>query len=298
MNARSFPDEVRWALGRLEARDIRAWGLTSAKRVPGLSWRRVKSLGKTVKAVTVFALSETGQAIGAACRGKLLNHLGRRTVDAVETVGGAAVTVCEKGWEWTNVLINHPQRFAEDALPVALGFAIGSGGLDGDGGIPDLDIAALGIGGHRSIFFHSVIAGMVVEMLLLSLVDFTRIVCEKLPEEERSPVWDTILDHADNICFKAGIGTSLGIAYHLGVDGLVQPAPYHDFPIPMSMPEHQAVFVANAAAEAHDAARRQRKLSRDEIEAFLERMRKSGNSRRYEVLARLKARRMAGDGAV
>jgi hypothetical protein len=135
-------------------------------------------------------------------------------------------------------------------------------------------------------------------MLLLSLVDFTRIVCEKLPEEERSPVWDTILDHADNICFKAGIGTSLGIAYHLGVDGLVQPAPYHDFPISMSMAKHQAVFVANAVAETSDATQRQGRLSKDEIEALLEWMKKSGNSRHYEVIARLRARRMAGDSHV
>jgi hypothetical protein len=287
MSVRSFPDEVKWALGQLEARDIGAWGLVSARRVPGLTWRRVKSLGKTVKAVASFALNETSQAIDAARNREFLSHLGNRGQRVKETAGNAAAT----GLEWASLLKSDPKKFAADALPVALGFAVGSGGLDGDGGIPDLDIAALGIGGHRSVFSHSIIAGAVVEMFLLSLVDFTRIVCEKLPEEERSPVWGKILENAENICFKAGIGTSLGIAYHLGVDGLVQPAPYHDFPVHMSMPEHQAVFVTNAIMEASDAVQREGRLSRDEIEALLERV--DRNSKHWEVLSRLKAKRLA-----
>lgn len=50
-------------------------------------------------------------------------------------------------------------------LAAFLGFYAGSGGVDGDGGIPDLDLLA-GIDAHRSILTHSILAGVVAEGLL------------------------------------------------------------------------------------------------------------------------------------
>jgi hypothetical protein len=296
MYARSFPDEVKWALGRLDAKDIGTWGMALVGRVPGLIGRRITGLWKTLKSVGDFAINESCSAIKAAKDKKFLDHLRQRGQKSWEAASGAAAT----SWKLAKLARSNPKQFASDALPVALGFAIGSGGLDGNGGAPDLDIAALGIGGHRSILFHSIIAGVVIELLLLSLVDFAKIVCEKLPENERSPVWGKILENAESLCLKAGIGASLGIAYHLGVDGLVQPAPYHGLPFSMPMEAHQAIFVTNAIAEASDAAKRQGRLTMDVIETLMKqvelldrgREQQERQARHREILAKLKVRRL------
>lgn len=44
------------------------------------------------------------------------------------------------------------------------------------------------------------------------------------------------------------------MAYHLLVDGLLQPGTYHDLPVSMPMEGHEALFVLNAKAEALDVA--------------------------------------------
>jgi hypothetical protein len=70
--------------------------------------------------------------------------------------------------------------------------------------------------------------------------------------ELHDPLWDSIDSQAANITLAASRGASIGMAYHLLVDGLVQPAPYHDMPVSLPIEAHQTVFVVNAAGEAAD----------------------------------------------
>ena len=57
-----------------------------------------------------------------------------------------------------------------------------SGGPDGDGGAPDLDLM-FGIGAHRSVFSHSILMGASLETGLLALLRLTQLVHAKLPEK-------------------------------------------------------------------------------------------------------------------
>ncbi|WP_298574463.1 hypothetical protein [uncultured Luteimonas sp.] len=148
-------------------------------------------------------------------------------------------------------LQNDPKKFAPDLLIVGLSFYLAGGGFDGDGGIPDSDITFLGIGAHRSIFTHSILAGAVVETTLYSLVDFVVIAHRHLPDGH-DPRWTLIHERFEEAAVSGAKGTSLGLAYHLGVDSVIQPGAYHDLPFEMPMIGHQALLGANAIAELAD----------------------------------------------
>ena len=132
-------------------------------------------------------------------------------------------------------------------LGAFLGFYAGSGGIDGNGGIPDLDLLA-GIGAHRSILTHSILAGIVAEGALLSIADLATQVHERLPFDH-DPLWDTLAEGASPLVESLAAGTSAGIAYHLLVDAFIQPAPYKDLPFSMQIEGHQAAMAANGMAE-------------------------------------------------
>ena len=112
-----------------------------------------------------------------------------------------------------------------------------------------------GIGAHRSILSHSILMGAALEAGLLSLLGLVQLVHGKLPALH-DPLWDSIHRQATSITLAASRGASIGMAYHLLVDGLVQPAPYHDLPVSLPMAAHQTVFVVNAAGEAADVRRK------------------------------------------
>lgn len=152
-------------------------------------------------------------------------------------------------------LSTSPKEAAPGLVVSALAFLATSGGMDGDGGVPDLDLIA-GIGAHRSIFTHSVISGAVIETLLASTAQLIGLVHENLPVKH-DPIWDAIAKHKDEYLAKASAGASLGIAYHLFIDSVVEPAPYHGFPGEHSMGTHQTVMGINSAAEGIDATKKE-----------------------------------------
>lgn len=88
----------------------------------------------------------------------------------------------------TTALRDDPQTQAPRILSAFLGFYAGSGGVDGDGDIRDLDLLA-GIDAHRSIFTHSLLAGVVGAGLLIAMFDLASVVHVRLPRQ-RDPLWD------------------------------------------------------------------------------------------------------------
>lgn len=142
-----------------------------------------------------------------------------------------------------------PKQTVVEALCLVGGFQLASGGLDGNGGIPDLDLQ-LGIEQHRSIFFHSVLAGVAVEMVVVTAAQWLTVLHSRLPENHASG-WNDVLEYSQRILKATGRGASLGLAYHLAVDGLAQPAAYKDLPISdMPIEAHQVIFTTNALVEA------------------------------------------------
>jgi hypothetical protein len=249
-------DELKLALSRTTADDLKAWSSESVSRVPTIAKRRIKNFGALVSGIGKAVGEEVGGGVNAWKKGEFATHIGQRTAAGIDTT----LDFGKRTWRTlelvSKAVLDDPKKNAPGVLALALGFIAGSGGVDGNGGIPDTDIAMFGIGDHRSLFTHSIIAGIVVETSILALADLAGVVCDQLPAGQRSEFWEQISTTKDQIATQLSAGASAGIAYHLAVDATLQPAAYKDLPFSMPMEAHQMLFALNAAVEGLDAAER------------------------------------------
>jgi hypothetical protein len=255
--AKRLQAELAFALGRMERHDLAGWGGRSGRRLLVLTGRRVGGLARLA---ALLARSGGGELIGlvtAGRRRRFIAHLGDRTAAAIDGTlavgreGGRLLVAVAKG------LVTDPKRTAPAVIGAVLGFSAGSGGLDGNGGIPDLDLLA-GIGTHRSPLTHTLIAGIVVEGLLLALADLAAEVHGRLPHDH-DPLWDGLARIGRPLTQNLAIGTGAGLAYHLLVDAFMQPGALHGLPDDMPMEAHQGVMAASGLAEGAEAARKARR---------------------------------------
>jgi uncharacterized protein YifE (UPF0438 family) len=222
--------------------------------------RRGVNVFKLVWRLGTAAVEESANAAEAHKYGRLGDHAKARADAAVNTMSALVSKT------YTSVAALHKWVAADpgEAIPElvvgTLAFLAAGGGLDGDGGIPDLDLLA-GIGAHRSIFTHSVIAGAVVETSIYALVRIVDRIHKYLPPAH-DPIWDHAIQRKDRIAAAITKGASAGIAYHLFVDGAVQPAPYHGLPVPMPIQAHEAILEINAGAEALDVGQKSKTFAR------------------------------------
>ena len=254
MRAGRCHNELRFALGRMESCVLKGWGKRSALRLLMLASQRVGGLARLGTLLVRAGGGELSGLLEALRQRRVMPHLGDRTAAAVDGTlsvgreGVSMLTGIARG------LLNDPKKNAPAVLGAVLGFSAGSGGLDANGGIPDLDLLA-GIGAHRSPVTHTIIAGIVAEGLLLAIADLAAEVHGRLPQDH-DPLWDTLASIGRPLTDSLAIGTSAGLAWHLLADAFVQPGTYHDLPTDMPMEAHQAMFAANGTAEGIHAARR------------------------------------------
>jgi len=181
-------------------------------------------------------------------KGAYLRDLKSRTTGLFHRSGGAVTRTI-------SALKSNPREKAIELSTFLIAFYLGSGGLDGDGGVPDLDLD-LGIANHRSIFTHSIIAGIGVELASVAFIDLVAVLHGRLPEDH-DPLWDELLVGGDRVARIISNGASLGIAYHLGIDATIDGGgAYKDLPFAVPQEWHQAIAAGNATAEAIDAAAR------------------------------------------
>lgn len=246
--------ELKIALGRTPSSELSAWGKRSAKRFVTVSAKRVTGFGSLLAKITTLSADELVRLISAFNGGTL----GEYANDRVDRAQQFAAGISERGQSTLTLIAktieSRPSDAASHLLGAVIGFYCGSGG-DGDGGIPDLDLLG-GIGAHRSIFTHSIIAGAFVETAVMSLVDLTQVVHARLPAEH-SEFWDTLLRHTEIGSSTFVSGASIGIATHLGVDTLLDGfTPYKDLPIALPQFAHELLMGLNAGIEGVHGARR------------------------------------------
>ena len=260
-------DELQFALQQTDAEELKDWGKAAALRFPAIGKRRLKNLGKLARNIADFSRRELSDATSALQREQFGTHVGNRIAAGIDTT----IDIGHRTYRVTSAIVmalkSDPRHNAPGVLALALGFLVGSGGVDGNGGVPDTDIAMFGIGDHRSIFTHSILAGIVIEGSILSLADLADVVCDKIPSDNRSRFWDTLVDTKDKIANQLAIGASAGIAYHLAVDATIQPAAYKDLPFSMPIEAHQMLFAVNTVAEGYDATERNDTLGKRTVAA-------------------------------
>lgn len=243
--------ELVYAWDRSDSALLTQWSLGAAQTFGTALKRRATNLMGLVAAAGKGSWKEAGDAVAAYRDDRLQAHVGSRGKAAYDTgvdfVEGVKVT----GMQTVTLLRTQPREALPQLVTLVATSLLVSGGPDGDGGAPDLDLM-FGIGAHRSLFSHSVLMGATLETAFLSLVKLVQLVHAKLPEPHDS-MWDTFCSQADSIGRAASTGASLGMSYHLLVDGLLQPAAYHGLGVPLPMEAHQAIIVTNGVAEGIDA---------------------------------------------
>lgn len=252
--ARRFYDELQFALSCLDGNSLKAWGVRSSERVLALTGRRVGGLATLITRLAVTGGSEVNDLLAAFRQQRTLEHIGNRAaavIDGTIGLGHEGVSLVAR---LAGLLRRDPKKTVPVLLAGLLGFEAGSGGLDGNGGIPDLDLM-MGIGAHRSALTHTLIIGIVAEGMVLALADLAAEVHCKLPLNH-DPLWDGLARIGRPLTQSLAIGTSAGLAYHLLVDALIQPAALHGLPIDLPMEGHQVILAASGIAEANDALHR------------------------------------------
>lgn len=248
--------ELAFAWSIMPESQRRSWASRSAELFGRALLRRGSNLVGLVSKLVGSALEETFGFVHAHKRGEIKAHAAHRFDDAKLGAAEAWEATCAAVARMKAAYDQDPATTAQQLLVGALAALVISGGPDADGGGPDLDLL-MGIDAHRSIFTHSVLTGAVLETALLSLGALATQVHAFLPED-RDPLWDGLHRQTVTFLHAANVGTSVGLAYHLTVDGLIEPAAYKDLPLAMPMEMHESLFVANAAAEAIDVARKDR----------------------------------------
>jgi GTPase SAR1 family protein len=247
-------DELRFAVGRTPPSELACWGKRSARRFVSVGVKRVTGFGSLLVKITTLSADELVRAISAWNT----NNLGAYAQGRVEKVEKLATLLAERGRSAFELaaenIESRPSEAATHLLAAVVGFYSGSGG-DGDGGVPDLDLLA-GIGAHRSIFTHSIIAGTFIETAVMSLVDLIQVVHARLPERH-SEFWDVMSRHVEIGGSTFVSSASIGIATHLGIDTLVDGfTPYKDLPIELPQFAHELLMGLNAGAEGVHGVRR------------------------------------------
>lgn len=252
---RQLSDELQTAVSKTGTDDLAAWAKLTAELFGSSAVRRVSRLADTLSSLGKGAFQEVVDAVDAFTRGRAKDHfvaMADRAMVAGTDLKDSAVATYNR---MATAITKNPSAGAQSILGAALGFLAGSGGIDADGGAPDLDIPLLGIGEHRSLFTHSILIGVTIETAVMSLIDLNRRVHSKLPPKH-DVFWDNLLANSEQIGIAFSSGASSGVAYHLFVDATLQPGAFHGLPFAMPMEAHQALLMTNSIAEGLDAVKR------------------------------------------
>ena len=151
---------------------------------------------------------------------------------------------------WKSMSGQEIKKTAFDFLIIISSTLIFGGGLDMEGGFPDLDIKA-GIGNHRNLFSHTILLGLTLE-LGLRFMGNVLVALDERGIEPKSIFLRSVLDFAKNTNDKIIQGMWTGLFFHYLKDANVFSArtkPYvgvHG----LSMGTHKTIFASNAILSA------------------------------------------------
>jgi hypothetical protein len=236
--------ELWLALGQTDSSEMARLASHLPSDFVGALGRRARNLAILASEISGWTCDEIRGIAGAATKGTLVDHLKNRGGTAAESASRAYEQVCS----CSRSVIESPREQLPRMFVIMSTALLASGGPDGDGGIPDLDIPLLGIGAHRSPLTHSFLTGAALEALAIALIRTIAVVHKNLPDKRHS-AWDRMTPKLIRGIEHARGGATLGLAYHFLVDGVLQPGPYHGLPIEMPLEVHQAIFVGSGLGE-------------------------------------------------
>ncbi|MDC0225009.1 hypothetical protein OAK62_06200 [Deltaproteobacteria bacterium] len=240
--------ELSYALDKTEKDEIKRWAKCTALVFPKVTFGRAKNIAGVLGITAKGTALESKNFIKACLERRLFPHAKQRTIDLSLFTLESFQTIRELSKNIKKMVIKKPKKTGIQMFLAVMGFNVGGGGLDGDGGIPDLDLL-ISIGHHRSIVTHSVLPMIIIEGVCISFIGLVNIVHNNLPPGH-DPLWDDIKCNNESLLESFYTGMSLGLAYHLGIDGTIQgDGTYKDLPFTMPKFGHQLIAGVNSITE-------------------------------------------------
>ena len=150
-DAQQLVEELQIALNAVDSDLLKNWGLDCIVIFKDGLVRRGVTLGQLGLKAVSFSWREFKDGFQATRHRKLKSHLSARKIQTINNLGQMTQTIGNGTSNFVKLFKTDPAQAAPILLGATLGFVAGSGGLDGDGGVPDLDLLP-GIGHHRSIY--------------------------------------------------------------------------------------------------------------------------------------------------
>ena len=251
---RKLWQELKIALDKTSADDLKAWGRASAARLPTIASMRKGSIVAFLDTVNwhVTRSGFTGRELLAEVRA-----LVRAVAEGRKGLLVLSPGLPPDGWGVVQqcitrataavgkVLENVPAVFA-----LALGFLPEPDDIDKSGCIPSAEWNKL-FGSHHIILARSIVTGTVVDGAILAFADLADIVCRKISASERDPFWSKLVEAKNNFVHELAKVAINGIIYHLAADATLQPGPYCELPDIMPTEAKQALQAMNAVIESN-----------------------------------------------
>jgi len=245
--------EFAYALDNTSAKDMSAWGIRSGRVLVGAGVRRFRNIGNILSTGYKAVVSETTKFKESKSVSRYAHTRSKALSESAKELPGSVASLWKTAASYTRT---NPKRAAGQLTLFCLGFGMGSGGVDGDGGIPDLDWTLFD--SHRSLLTHSIVPGIIVEVAVASFVDLVSTLHDQLPVEH-DPIWDSALRGSEELRLFA-LGASAGLAYHLGIDATLDgDGKYADLPFSTSQVGNQIIAGTFAVTEGIDAMARSAK---------------------------------------
>ena len=246
--------ELRYALDSTEKDELKRWAKSTVLVFPNVTVKRAKNLAKITGGAARGTLAEARNLIKASVEWRFCSYAKKRSADLSVFTFESYQDILNLSKTIKNMLRMNPKKTGIQMFLAVTGFNVGGGGIDGDGGIPDLDLL-ISIGHHRSILTHSVLPMIIIEGVFISLIGLVNIVHNNLPSAH-DPLWDEIKCNNESVLESFYTGMSLGLAYHLGIDGTIQGGgSYNNFPFSMPNLGHRLIAGINSLTELIDITR-------------------------------------------
>ena len=251
--------ELRYALDKTSKEDYKRWALYTSRVFPQVTVRRASNLKDFAGNIIKWTYSETKDLVNAGKKRELIEHTKKRTNDLIKCSKESLKYLKELISNFNKLIKDEPKDAAIKIFAALMGFNVGGGGIDGDGGIPDLDLM-VSIGAHRSIITHSVLPTIFFEGLFLSMIGLVKIVHKNLPADH-DPLWDDIKNNNEKFLKIFYNGMSAGLIYHLGFDATIDgDGTYKNLPFSMPQYGHQVLIALNSFTELVDSISKKKKL--------------------------------------
>ena len=246
-------EELKYAVMKTTNKDLTALGGKIPLILIYVASRRLKNAKDIVLKMGKYFSLEGNKFYKAFLNKELKKYFNNKYKQTNENIEELNEEIIKAVKNFSKYIRKNPKTNIANFLMFILGAYLGSGGIDGDGGIPDLDLEIFGIENHRSIFTHSVIAGIIIETLILFSIIAIDMIYDKLPKEHLE-IWDLIHEKKDDFLFNFTTGVSAGLAYHFTIDATIDGmGTYKDLPFSAPREVHQFIMGANAFIEGLDA---------------------------------------------